>query len=154
MTLDELREQVTVELEAMALVVNELFSLEQDVLDREPTIREKTAGAAFVAQFYSGVENILKRISVFRGVDLPTGEMWHVDLFLGFARPPHTGLPELFDPELASVLAPYRRFRHVAFHSYGFDVDWQRMLEGVRNAPAVFALFRNRLIEYLNNPDN
>ena len=48
MTLNELREQIAIELDAMALIVGELTSLEQDVLNREPSIREKTAGAAFL----------------------------------------------------------------------------------------------------------
>jgi hypothetical protein len=37
--------------------------LQGDVASREPTVREKTAAAAFLAQFYNGVEIILKRIS-------------------------------------------------------------------------------------------
>jgi len=34
-------------------------------------LRDKTAAAAFLAQFYSGIENILKRISRFYHVNLP-----------------------------------------------------------------------------------
>jgi hypothetical protein len=39
-----------------------------------PTVREQTAAAAFLAQFYNGIENILKRISIFYEVPLPTGD--------------------------------------------------------------------------------
>lgn len=78
---EELCEEVAIELEALEITVNELLALQRDVADREPTTREKTAAAAFLAQFYSGVENILKRISLYHGVPLPTGETWHVDLF-------------------------------------------------------------------------
>jgi hypothetical protein len=38
--------------------VNELISFQGDVAGREPTIREKPAAAAFLAQFYNGVENV------------------------------------------------------------------------------------------------
>jgi hypothetical protein len=48
----ELREEVAIELEALAATVNELLALQADVADREPTVREKTAAAAFLAQFY------------------------------------------------------------------------------------------------------
>ncbi len=52
MRLADLREEISVELEAMEITVNELLALQQDVADREPTIRENTAAAAFLAQFY------------------------------------------------------------------------------------------------------
>jgi hypothetical protein len=57
-----LKEEIGIELELMDKVVNELLSLKEDLSGREPTIREKTATAAFLAQWYHGVENIIKRI--------------------------------------------------------------------------------------------
>jgi len=80
MTMDELREEIGIELELIGDTVRELSSLRKDVGSREPTVREKTA-AAFMAQFYGGVENILKRISRFHSVPLPAGDTWHIDLF-------------------------------------------------------------------------
>ena len=67
MTVDELREEIGIELESIGNTVRELASLRTDLGTREPTIREKTAAAAFMAQFYGGVENILKRICRFNG---------------------------------------------------------------------------------------
>lgn len=154
MSPDELREQTAVEFESMEQIIHQLFLLAEDVKGREPSVREKTAGGAFLAQFYSGVENILKRICLYEDISLPEGEMWHLDLFEYFASPVHRDLPELFDAELSSSLAPYRRFRHVALHSYGFQLDWQRMQEGVRDAPKVFYAFRIRVEEYLRSLDS
>jgi hypothetical protein len=56
----DLREEIAIELEAMTQVVAELLALQQDVTGREVTVREKTAAAAFLAQFYNGLENILE----------------------------------------------------------------------------------------------
>ena len=53
----ELGEEIAVDLEALEATVNELLAL------RRETVREKTAAAAFLAQSYNGIENILKRIS-------------------------------------------------------------------------------------------
>jgi hypothetical protein len=92
----ELREEVSIELEALEATVYELGALHHDVAGREPTTREKTAAAAFLAQFYSGIENILKRISHYHGIPLPRGETWHVDLFQRFTAPPYGGLPVFF----------------------------------------------------------
>jgi hypothetical protein len=149
MSLADLEQEIAVELEALQTTVDELLALQQDVADREPTVREKTAAAAFLAQFYNGVENILKRISRYHDVPLPTGETWHVELFQRFCRPSYPGLPPLFDESLASALAPYRRFRHVVFHGYGFQLDWNRMAEGVANVQDVLLQIRETLSDYL-----
>jgi hypothetical protein len=145
----ELREDVSVELEALEAIVQELLALQADVADREPTVREQTAAAAFLAQFYTGVENILKRISAYHHVPVPTGETWHVDLFRRFCAPAYPRLPVLFDASLEVALAPYRRFRHVALHSYGFQLEWSRMVEGVAAVDNVFAQITAKLTEYL-----
>ena len=153
MTPADLREEVAIELDAMELVVEELLALQQDVVERGATVREKTAAAAFLAQFYNGLENILKRISRFHQVPLPTGETWHVELFQRFTPPSYPELPPLFDTTLATTLAPYRRFRHVAFHSYGFQLDWERMAAGIEQIEDVFTQIKRSLFTYLASID-
>jgi len=71
-TAAELREEIEIELENIENILQELSSLRSDVADHQPTIRETTAAAAFLAQFYGGIENILKRtlISEHSVVDL------------------------------------------------------------------------------------
>ena len=88
------------------------------VISGEVSMRNKTAAAAFLAQFYGGIENILKRISRFYGVSLPSGNLWHVELFKRFCKPPSEPLPLLFDRTLSEELAPYRKFRHVVCASW------------------------------------
>jgi hypothetical protein len=63
----------------------------------EPTVRENAAAAAFLAQFYNGIENILKRICRCHNVPLPTGDTWHTVLFQRFCSPAYADLPLLFD---------------------------------------------------------
>lgn len=147
----DLREEIAVELEALEMTVNELLALQHDVARREPTVRENAAAAAFLAQFYNGIENILKRICRYHNVPLPTGETWHTELFQRFCSPAYADLPLLFDGPLATALAPYRRFRHVAFHSYGFQLDWGRMAEGVKNVRIVFERLKQSLSGYLKS---
>lgn len=145
----ELEDEIAVEVEALEQVVYELQALRQELGLNEPTVREKTAAAAFLAQFYSGVENILKRISQFYRVPLPSGETWHVDLFKRFCDPAYFPLPFLFDEGLESDLASFRKFRHVFFHGYGFYLDWSRMQEGVAQIEDVFERFKLNLNDYL-----
>jgi uncharacterized protein YutE (UPF0331/DUF86 family) len=63
-----------------------------------------------------------------------------------------TELREEIGIELArDALAPFRRFRHVVYHGYGFQLDWDRMAEGMSQVPALFEAFRRRLEAYLAN---
>lgn len=151
MTADELREEINIEIELIEDILREISSLRKDTTDREPTTREKTAAAAFLAQFYGGIENILKRISKFYSIPLPTGDTWHMDLFKRFCAPSHTPLPGLFDELLSFDLAPFRKFRHVVYHSYGFKIQWERMKEGIANIENVWARFKANLFDYLKN---
>jgi hypothetical protein len=151
LTFEELEEEIAVELEALESTVNELLSLHRDVAVREPTVREKTAAAAFLAQFYNGVENILKRISHYHNVAIPSGETWHVDLFQRYCSPIKPDLPILLDKAMSLALAPYRRFRHVAFHGYGFQLEWERMAEGVAGIQNVFSRFKSSLSDYMES---
>jgi len=89
MKTDELEEEISIELDFIESTVQELLSLKRDLADRVPTVREKTAAAAFMAQFYNGIENILKRITLFKSLPLPKGDSWHIDLFKRFCDPPY-----------------------------------------------------------------
>lgn len=151
MTADDLRKEVGIELELIETVLLELEKLRADVSGREPTVREKTAAAAFIAQFYGGIENILKRISLFYSIPLPTGDTWHIDLFKSFCEPSRKPLPVLFDEMLALALSPFRKFRHVVYHGYGFQLDWSRMKEGLENIDSVYLRFKSAVLTYLQS---
>jgi hypothetical protein len=151
MTVEDLREEINIELENIVRTLEELSALQRDTEGREPTIREKTAAAAFLAQFYNGIENILKRISHYHAVPLPAGDTWHIELFKCFCDPPYPPLPSLFDSSLASEMAPYRKFRHVVHHGYGFQLDWARMAEGIDNVGHVYRRFKVKLEGYLDS---
>jgi hypothetical protein len=130
MTRKELKEEVEIELELINSTVQELLNLHTDLTGREPTVREKTAAAAFLAQFYTGIENILKRISYFYSIPMPTGETWHVNLFKRFCEPPYIQMPVLFSKDMELLMASFRKFRHVIHHGYGFQLDWSRLQDG------------------------
>lgn len=151
MTPDELKEEIAIEIENIETVLRELSTLHEDAKRREVSVREKTAASAFLAQFYSGIENILKRISLYSNVPLPSGEIWHVELFRRFCEPSFPLLPILFDESLSSDLAPYRKFRHVVHHGYGFQLDWERMTEGIDRVNGIYQRLKIRIENYLES---
>jgi hypothetical protein len=52
MTAQELHKEISLELEFIETTLKELSDIKNDIADREPAVREKTAVAAFIAQFY------------------------------------------------------------------------------------------------------
>lgn len=151
MKLTDLKEEIGIEIDLMDATVKELLALHKDVSGRSPTVREKTAAATFLAQFYGGVENILKRICKFCDVALPTGDTRHVDLFKQFCEPPKPPLPCLFDQTLSTALVPYRKFRHVLHHGYGIQIDWERMRDGIKGIEYLFHQFKTIVYSYLQS---
>ena len=50
MTVEELHEEINIEIELIDSILQEILMVRRDVSDREPTMREKMAAAAFMAQ--------------------------------------------------------------------------------------------------------
>jgi hypothetical protein len=153
-TYRELSEEIAIEIEMLQEIVRELQALRTELGDKEPTVREKAAAGAFLAQFYGAVENILKRISRFHAVPLPTGDTWHMEIYKRFCSPGLFGLPVLFDDQLSVSMSAYRKFRHVVYHGYVFQLDWNRMREGIDNIDAVSKRFTANLERYLESIRN
>jgi len=150
MNISALCEEISIELEMMETVVAEAVSLLNDITDeQEPTVREKTAAAAFLAQFYGGIENILKRIHRYHDIPLPSGDPWHIEIFKRFCNPAYTPFPVLFDTSLAADLAPFRKFRHMVYHGYGFQFDWSRMKDGLNTVQGIYSRFASIVSEYV-----
>jgi hypothetical protein len=100
------------------------------------------AAALFLANFYNGIENVLKRICRFNHVDIPAGGDWHLELASSFGDLPRHGLPRLLDAQLVSDLAPYLQFRHVVHHGYGFRLRWTDMLPASTRQAMFSPVFR------------
>ncbi len=146
MTSEELLEEISIELGLIETTVREVVALSESVSGREVINWEKTAASAYLAQFYMGVENILKRISKFYNVPLPGTDSWHVDLFNRFCSPPESPPPALFDESLKADMTGFRKFRHVLHHGYGFLLDWDRLIVGIERIEDVFLRFRTRVL--------
>jgi hypothetical protein len=83
-------------------------------------------------------------------VKLPTGDNWHVDLFKRFCDPPQEPLPTQCDAALAARLGTFRKFRHVVHHGYGFQLEWDRMREGLEQVGPILLEFREHVAAHVN----
>ena len=70
----------------MAIIVSDVESLLNEVYNSQPNNIYKTALGGFASQFYNGIENILKRTHKHSGIELPTGDDWHIVILDRFSE--------------------------------------------------------------------
>lgn len=123
---DDVAKQVRVERELLNRLLSSHRSLPATTPGATPSVVELAAHAAMLHSFYTGVENIFKRISLGIDKDLPSGDKWHVDLLNKIA----TATPQrhaVTSAALRDQLACYLEFRHFFRHAYTFQLRWEKM---------------------------
>ena len=123
---DKFRKQQAAEREQLARLLATMQPLLSKCRETAPTDIELSALAAALHSFYTGVENIFKRVAVELDGQPPQGEAWHRDLLLRM-KAAGTNRPALLSAELHDTLLDYLRFRHVFRNAYSFDLDWQKL---------------------------
>ena len=93
---------------------------------QSPDTVEIAAMAAILHSFYTGIENLFKRITLETGGAMPHSEFWHGDL-LESMRSVMPERPAVIGDDLRSRLKGYLDFRHVFRHAYTFELNWSRM---------------------------
>ena len=120
------RKQQATEREQLQRLVSGMNRLIAKCRTTAPTEIELSALAALLHSFYTGVENIFKRVTVELDGGTVSGDTWHRELLLRM-KTPTSNRPALLPEELHDSLNEYLRFRHVFRHAYSFDLDWQKM---------------------------
>jgi hypothetical protein len=121
---DKFRKQQATEREQLKRLLSGILPLLIACRDTAPTEIELSALAATLHSFYTGVENIFKRVAVELDGEPVRGDAWHRELLLRM-KTPTARRPALLSEELHDILNEYLRFRHVFRYAYSFDLDWQ-----------------------------
>jgi hypothetical protein len=145
---DKFRKQQAAEREQLQRLLSGIQRLLTKCRDTAPTEIELSALAATLHSFYTGVENIFKRVAVELDGDPVRGDAWHRELLqrmkTGTAR-----RPALLSEELHDTLNEYLRFRHVFRNAYSFDLDWRKMSPLVLRMEETFQKLENALDDFL-----
>ena len=145
----KLRKQIAVERE----MLHQLFEDHRPLLTKcaisTPDRIELPALGAFLHCFYSGVENIFKRVVTELNEDSARTGNWHRQLIKNITQ--HTPeRPAVISEELARTLEGYLDFRHVFRHAYTFQLQWERMAHLVLECEATFQQFDKEISTFLN----
>ena len=110
---DKLIKQVAVELEQLSNLLQTYRPLVSRCTTVKPDPIELSALAAMLHAFYTGIENILKRIAMERDGGLPRSEIWHRQLLDAMT---HSNLsrPEVISTSLSRLLKKW------------FFTDWSK----------------------------
>jgi len=122
----KLRKQIALELDQLNRLLETHRPLLQQCLKTPPSDIELSALAAMLHSFYTGIENILKRIALELDGAMPGGEFWHRELLAAMTRRGKVR-PPLISCTLAERLREYLEFRHVFRQAYTFDLRWDKM---------------------------
>ncbi len=134
--MDELRREIAAEKEH----IRETLQTLQTVLERrKKTVVELAAISTFVQNTYNGMENILKRILKFKGVEMLPSDSSHKNL-LGLSVK-----NKIMSLELSKKFDEYRAFRHFFVHGYGIMLDKEKVLPLAENLPKVWNEFEKEL---------
>jgi uncharacterized protein YutE (UPF0331/DUF86 family) len=136
-----LREKVQVELENIALVLEELKTAQDEPNKR---VVELAGIGAFLHNFYNGVENILKQILNSQGIQILRTDSWHQDLLI---QAKDTGI---ISESTKKQLAEYLAFRHFFSHAYGFTLDEKELMLLVGKVFRVYSTFKTEIDSFLH----
>jgi hypothetical protein len=148
-----LRRQIAVEQEQ----INRLLEIHRPLLRQcqnvAPNGIELSALAALLHSFYTGVENIFKRVAFDLDRHLPSGQTWHRDLLEQMARGGEHR-PAVISQALRGTLREYLQFRHVFRSAYSFDLDWEKMSGLVLNCEDVWRRLEAEMTTFLQGGDD
>lgn len=147
---DRLRREIDVEKELLRKLLDTHRPLFDVIVVREPSSIEISALAAMLHSFFTGIENVLKRIALHLDGGVPAGQAWHSRLLECMAEP--TGQrAAVISIALRDTLRGYLAFRHMFRHAYSFDIHWSRMAPLVKACDHTLRRFEEELDAFVRS---
>lgn len=145
---EALKMEIAEELANLGRIVEEAKEFLGDV-PAQPTRRDLRAAGSLVHDFYNGVERIFERIAVRLGPGVPVEPGWHPLLLRSMGSEVEGIRPAVIDHELALRLMDYLRFHHLFRHSYGYELEWDKLQPLVERVEETLAQLRQQLEQFL-----
>lgn len=121
-----LKNEIALELNNLQRLVEESNPLFGG-LSGDPSSVELRALGSIVHDFYTACERIFERVAVYLGPGLPVGDSWHISLLRSMEVQIEGKRPAVLEHQLAACLLDYLRFRHLFRHTYGYELEWDKL---------------------------
>jgi len=144
MTIDDLKKYCDGEFININRILDELYSVYK-LEKTEYTISEQAAIGAFLINFYSGIENILKQMLKFDKLKVDDSTDWHEKVLR------KSGEIAILPPDLIQLLSKYLAFRNYFLHTYIFNIKWDDMKFMVDSARDVVSNVHSEVDEYMQS---
>ncbi len=122
----ELKREIGVERESLDRLLAMHHELVKKCSLTPPDPIEISALSAMLHSFYTGIENLFKRVAIHLDQGILQGEMWHSRLLDSMVAPTLVR-PAVITEALRDRLQGYLSFRHVFRHAYSFELRWEKM---------------------------
>lgn len=141
---DRLRKQIAVERKQINRLIDVHRSLLVKCASATPDGIEISALAAMLHAFYTGIENIFKRVTVELGATLPRGEFWYRELLDAMTLSTEVR-PAVISMSLRDRLKEHLDFRHFFRQAYTFQLRWEKMSPLVLDCEKTLRLLESEL---------
>jgi hypothetical protein len=145
----DVQEQVAVE----RANIDQLLAAYKTVIRRssrdEPDFIVLSALATMLHSFYTGIENIFRRIALEIDGSIPSGYASHSELLAVMTQP--TGSrPLVISDVLRTRLSAYLSYRHVFRHAYSFQLEWDKMRDLVLQSEETWQQLQEELNQFFS----
>jgi hypothetical protein len=134
--------------------LNKLFDSGKPLLDlcrlKEPDYIEASAAGSFLQSFYNGIESIVLLIFKTIGEDIPNDLQWHRKLFEKTFEA-NEKRTIIFKNEYKEKLVEYLSFRHYFRHSYGYELDWNRLKPLINDVEKLWEVLEEDINKFIIN---
>lgn len=140
--------KIKFELSQLGTLLETYRPLLQRAKTQTPTDVELLALASILHSFYTGFENIFKRIAQDFDGTFVKANSWHADLLEQMAIPTSKRAPVISEP-LKERLQFYLSFRHAFRSMYSYDLNWLKMQGLVFESEEILLLVKNELGHFM-----
>jgi HepT-like protein len=141
---DKLIKRIALEQEQLNRLIDTHRSLLAQCALQPPNDIELSALDFFLHSFYSGLENIFKRIAIEMDRGCRREKPGIVNSWTAWRQPTRTAPPS-FLRSSTIPLSEYLAFRHVVRQSYSFHLQWEKMAALVLNCEATMRRVEDEL---------
>ena len=135
-----IEEKVHAEMENITTVLTEIEKV-KDMPQKELVVL--VGLGAYLQSVYTGMENILKQLLLYKKIPVPNTPTWHKDLLnLAVGH-------NLISGGTADKMGKYLFFRHFFAHSYGFLLDETKLEPLVDDIFDTYSEFKEEIVNHL-----